>query len=84
MYNKTMVQWFVTMFKDVDESINDFSRYAVYPQRVGQNNFHSKLVPLAVRFQMFYQEKISAVFKSVDEATRDAVLSLQSDDAHCQ
>lgn len=67
-----MVQHFANALKDVNASLDDLN-LVPHAQKAVQDTFCTRLVTIAKRFQTYFQQKISILSKSVDEAARKAV-----------
>lgn len=59
------------------------NRYAACVQKAVQDTFDIRLVAIADHLRTFFQQLISMISMTADEAVCDTVMSLQDDFAHC-
>lgn len=66
-----MAQRLANVSIDVNASINDLNFHAAHTQKAGEDIFRAKSVKLPERLQTFFQQEVSMLPKSVDEAACD-------------
>lgn len=79
-----IVQQLANASKDLNLSMNDLNRHAAHVQKAFRDTFRARLLILAERYQTYFQHEVSTIFKFVDQAACDPILSFQGYVAHCQ